>query len=281
MSIETIARMAHEANRNYCQSIGDHSQPPWGEAPAWQKESALNGVQFLRDNPDATAKESHESWLMEKDFDGWTYDTEKSVPNKTHPCMVPFDSLPIEHQIKDHIFCSVVRACIADGLLEQPDDHTPEDPGDTQADPLGLATEQFLRDVLEELGHARDEFPGNKHILAALTEEVGEVAEALLDNESLLNIEVDSRDVYEEAVQAACVAARLATEGDHSFPRYEASRYRIWGERSPLTGVNANWAVIDDLARKTLDERSPLERKRNDALTEYQANAVNEAKAKV
>ena len=30
-----IARIAHEANRAYCQSIGDDSQPNWAEAGLW------------------------------------------------------------------------------------------------------------------------------------------------------------------------------------------------------------------------------------------------------
>ena len=31
--IEYAAEMAHEANRNYCESIGDTSIRPWGETP--------------------------------------------------------------------------------------------------------------------------------------------------------------------------------------------------------------------------------------------------------
>lgn len=34
--VEQIARMAHEANRAYCQALGDDSQPAWEDAPEWQ-----------------------------------------------------------------------------------------------------------------------------------------------------------------------------------------------------------------------------------------------------
>lgn len=47
--------------------------------------------------------------------------------------------------------------------------------------------------------------------MTALTEEVGELAKALLD-------ESDQR-VYEEAVQVAVMALRVATEGDPSLGR--------------------------------------------------------------
>lgn len=46
MNTEQIARIAHETNRAYCESIGDNSQPPWQDAPDWQKLSAINGVKF-------------------------------------------------------------------------------------------------------------------------------------------------------------------------------------------------------------------------------------------
>ena len=47
MDTETIARIAHEVNRVYCLTIGDKSQPRWEDAPQWQKESAINGVEYL------------------------------------------------------------------------------------------------------------------------------------------------------------------------------------------------------------------------------------------
>ena len=46
---EQIARVAHEANRAYCLSLGDPSQLPWEEAPDWAKESAIDGVRFHRE----------------------------------------------------------------------------------------------------------------------------------------------------------------------------------------------------------------------------------------
>ena len=44
MNIEDVAHICHESNRAYCETLGDQSQPPWSEAPDWQKESAVNGL---------------------------------------------------------------------------------------------------------------------------------------------------------------------------------------------------------------------------------------------
>lgn len=104
-----IAASAHEANRAYCLSLGDTSQPRWDEAPDWQKQSIINGVKFHLANPNADASASHENWFKEKQADGWSYNPVKDFENKRHPCFVPFAELPIEQQIKDHIFRSVVH----------------------------------------------------------------------------------------------------------------------------------------------------------------------------
>lgn len=105
-----IAELAHETNRVYCQSQGDTTQPPWNEAPEWQKKSALNGVIFHLQNPGANASASHDNWLKEKIADGWIWGPEKDPDVKQHPCVVPYEKLPVAQQTKDHIFRSVVHA---------------------------------------------------------------------------------------------------------------------------------------------------------------------------
>lgn len=112
-AVEQIAQMAHEANAAYCRSLGDFSQPTWANAPEWQKVSARRGVVFHIENPLANASSSHESWYDEKQRDGWSYGPEKDPVNKRHPCFVPFKELPVEQQIKDHVFRSVVHAMLS------------------------------------------------------------------------------------------------------------------------------------------------------------------------
>ena len=110
VNIEEIAELAHETNRVYCELLGDMSQPSWGNAPGWQKKSAVSGVKFHLANPDASPSHSHDEWLRTKEVDGWKYGPVKDPEKKEHPCCVPYDDLPLEQKIKDTLFTSVVSA---------------------------------------------------------------------------------------------------------------------------------------------------------------------------
>lgn len=105
-----IAAIAHTINAAYCASLGDASQPTWDEAPEWQKNSALAGVDMHIANPDATPEQSHESWLAQKLADGWQYGPEKDPEKKLHPCCVPYAELPPEQKAKDYLFRATVHA---------------------------------------------------------------------------------------------------------------------------------------------------------------------------
>lgn len=110
MTEQNIAQVAHEINKAYCESIGDTSQPTWEDAPEWQKSSAINGVQFHLDNPDANPSASHESWLKQKTEEGWKYGPVKNHETKEHPCFVPYDELPVEQRSKDYLFKQVIHS---------------------------------------------------------------------------------------------------------------------------------------------------------------------------
>lgn len=110
MDKENIAQVAHELNKAYCESIGDNSQPDWENAPEWQKQSAINGVNFHIENPDASPSASHDSWLKEKIETGWKYGPAKNPETKEHPCCVPYNELPVEQKAKDYIFRQTVHS---------------------------------------------------------------------------------------------------------------------------------------------------------------------------
>lgn len=111
-SIEKIAKVCYEVNRAYCIALCDESQVPWSEAPAWQKESAMIGVQFHINNPDSKPSDSHESWLEQKRAEGWNYGPIKDADQKTHSCFVPYEDLTTEQKAKDYMFLAVVRAML-------------------------------------------------------------------------------------------------------------------------------------------------------------------------
>lgn len=114
MDVNQIARICHEANRAYCQSIGDDSQPTWDAAPEWQRQSAIKGVEFhlaaIAKGEKPTASASHDSWLEEKRLDGWKFGAVKDADKKEHPCFVPYSELPLAQRRKDYLFGAVVES---------------------------------------------------------------------------------------------------------------------------------------------------------------------------
>lgn len=109
MTNEQIARVCHEVNRAYCQSLGDFSQPTWDDAPEWQRASVRMGVD-LHTRGDFGPEASHSAWMRLKIQEGWVYGEVKDPEKKTHPCLVPFDQLSQEQQAKDYIFRAIVHA---------------------------------------------------------------------------------------------------------------------------------------------------------------------------
>jgi hypothetical protein len=108
-----IAALCHEANRQYCRTLGDYTQRPWGLAPGWAQATMISGVRRVMDGKTTTPDESHASWMAEKLEQGWVYGPEKNADAKTHPCLVPFAELPIEQQVKDHLFLSIAKTLLA------------------------------------------------------------------------------------------------------------------------------------------------------------------------
>lgn len=106
--IEAVARVCHEANRAWCEANGDMSQKPWDQAEQWQRDSAIKGVKFRQDNPDAPDSAQHDAWCADKLAGGWVFGEEKDAAKKTHPCLVPFEQLPFVQRAKDALFCAVV-----------------------------------------------------------------------------------------------------------------------------------------------------------------------------
>lgn len=110
MTPEQIAKVCYEANRGFCESIGDYTFVAWEEAPLWQKDTCINGVKFIIASPHSGPEVLHENWLKDKYNNGWKHGKTKDAIMKTHPCMVPYTMLSKEQQSKDYIFGAIVRA---------------------------------------------------------------------------------------------------------------------------------------------------------------------------
>lgn len=108
-----IASICHEANRRYCDAVmNDSSQPEWHEAPDWQAQSAITGVEAIADGTITRPEQSHESWLAEKAAAGWKYGPVKNPEAKEHPCFVPYKDLPELQRHKDALFFAIASTLL-------------------------------------------------------------------------------------------------------------------------------------------------------------------------
>lgn len=106
--VRDIAIICHHANKAICESFGDNSQKSWKDAEEWQRDSAMKGVIYALKNPDSTPKDQHEAWCKEKVLQGWKYGPIKNPETKEHPCLIEYEKLPPEQQVKDHVFREIV-----------------------------------------------------------------------------------------------------------------------------------------------------------------------------
>src|SRR5690606_2016961 len=60
-----------------------------------------------------TPEQSHALWMKHKLAEGWRYGPVKDEEHKEHPCLVPYEQLPLNQRTKDWLFaaiCGVFRA---------------------------------------------------------------------------------------------------------------------------------------------------------------------------
>lgn len=74
----------------------------------------------------------------------------------------------------------------------------------------GASGKSIYDEVRDEVTRSRAKYPQNRHMLAAVTGELGELADALIKSEG-------HERVREEAVQVAATAVRLVLDGDADF----------------------------------------------------------------
>jgi len=104
-----IAQVAHNVNQALRGAIGEAVEP-WADASPEHKASILAGVDMHIANPDTDPETAHDSWLLQKTSEGWTYGDVKDTEAKTHPCMLAYADLPPDQKIKDHLFRAVVHS---------------------------------------------------------------------------------------------------------------------------------------------------------------------------
>ena len=81
--------------------------------------------------------------------------------------------------------------------------------------------DRFWYCLESEYQGAMNKFPGNRCNVAALMEEVGELSQALLQLQFEPKKNKTRADVYQEAIQVAAMAMKIALNGSSEFPAYE------------------------------------------------------------
>ena len=108
----SIARICHEANREYCASIGDPVPQPWEECSTDARKSTILGVMAHDEDLGLTPERSHELWVETKTLQGWTWGYNKDEEAKTHPCMISYRDLSPSQQMKDRLFGAICKVLL-------------------------------------------------------------------------------------------------------------------------------------------------------------------------
>jgi hypothetical protein len=104
-----IAKLCHEANRQYCIDNQLTTNPVWDDCDAALQESIVSGVAEVINDPKTTPAEMHQNWIDYKEEQGWKYALNYDLKLKTHPNLVPFNKLPKFEQAKDKLFIKTVK----------------------------------------------------------------------------------------------------------------------------------------------------------------------------
>ena len=107
------------------------------------------------------------------------------------------------------------------------------DPNASAEERLTSADGLMFKLIRDELVAARKAFPGKTHMLCATVEEVGELAQAMMQHDRHEGTTV--QEVLREAVQVAAMAVRVAVEGDDNF-LYEFPAVEDELPRGPVGG---------------------------------------------
>lgn len=125
---EEIAIVVHEANCGVQYITGDPCPSDhWAALDPQIKAYVIRGV--VRARQGLTPRQMHDEWFRDRLATGWTRGPVKDGVNKTHPNMVPYESLPPSQRIKEELFLAIV-AIMASSISDTPTDRSKEANGE-------------------------------------------------------------------------------------------------------------------------------------------------------
>ncbi|MCL5026711.1 MAG: RyR domain-containing protein [Chloroflexi bacterium] len=106
---DAICRFVHQCWVSFQLGAG---QPYNAEPDEEDLRSNRTGVEFVQNHPDAGPSAQHDLWIATRLADGWACGPIKDKEKKTHPDLVPFESLPASEQAKDACFLLAAKLAL-------------------------------------------------------------------------------------------------------------------------------------------------------------------------
>lgn len=104
-----LAESCHEATKVISEQILSEEKKEWKLIDSKTKAKLLNAVNRAIEEKITDPAIAHANWITDMEKDGWQYGDKLDEENKTHPCMVPYDQLPVGQQTKDYIFLAILK----------------------------------------------------------------------------------------------------------------------------------------------------------------------------
>jgi hypothetical protein len=108
--ISKIAKVCHQAEKSFAESLGDNSMVNWEESSLKIKEDTESKVISVINKENVLAEDLHIQWLDERIEEGWSYGSSIDYKKKTHPNMLPFSELEEYERKKYFLFVSIVKS---------------------------------------------------------------------------------------------------------------------------------------------------------------------------
>lgn len=110
MKIQQIAQLCHESGRLFSKIIGAEAPPDWESLTPDEKAEIIALVDYRIENTNAPFSAQHAKWKDNKIAAGWKFGKIFNEDKKTHPCIIPYDELPINTRRADAIAVAIINA---------------------------------------------------------------------------------------------------------------------------------------------------------------------------